>query len=187
MTRKGVRVRMRRFALAAAVMMTAAALAGCGYALAGRGSYLPASIKTIGIPLFLNRTSVFNVEQVLTERVRQEFIGRGKYAVTPQEAGADAVLNGEIMSIEVAPSAFNEQQQATRYKARLTVKLELQDVQAKRPLWEDPARVFEEEYDLTTGGNVQDAGAFLGSDRTALDRLAADFARSTVSAILEAF
>jgi len=41
-------------------------LAGCGYSLAGRGSALPTHIKTIGIPLFSNATSVFDVEQTLT-------------------------------------------------------------------------------------------------------------------------
>ena len=60
---------------------------GCGYTLAGRGSFLPAYIKTIGIPLFVNSTTVFNVETLVTEKVRREFIGRGKYhdraAVTP--------------------------------------------------------------------------------------------------------
>ena len=53
--------------------------AGCGYALAGRGSFLPAYIRTIGIPTFSNRTNVFNLETMLTQKVRSEFIGRGKY------------------------------------------------------------------------------------------------------------
>ena len=40
----------------------------CGYALAGRGSFLPDYIRTIGIPTFLNRTTVFNLETMLTRR-----------------------------------------------------------------------------------------------------------------------
>ena len=53
-------------------------LAGCGYSLAGRGSFLPASIKVIGIPLFTNNTNVFELERRVTDKVRAEFIGRGK-------------------------------------------------------------------------------------------------------------
>ena len=30
----------------------------CGYSLAGHGSFLPAYIKTIGVPTFVNRTVV---------------------------------------------------------------------------------------------------------------------------------
>ena len=50
----------------------------CGYALAGRGSFLPAYIRTIGIPQFTNTTPYYELEQVFTERVRSEFIGRGQ-------------------------------------------------------------------------------------------------------------
>ena len=52
-------------------------LSSCGYSLAGRGSFLPDYINTIGVPTFANQTSVFDVEQLLTQRVRAEFIGRG--------------------------------------------------------------------------------------------------------------
>src|SRR5439155_18771057 len=64
----------------------------CGYALAGRGSFLPDYIHTIGIPTFLNRTTVFNLETLLTEKVRAEFIGRGKYQTLPESTGVDALL-----------------------------------------------------------------------------------------------
>src|SRR6476659_4311966 len=73
-------------------VLVSAASAGCGYSLAGRGSFLPAYIKTIGVPTFGNRTNVFNVETLLTQKVRAEFIGRGKYTVLPQDTGVDALL-----------------------------------------------------------------------------------------------
>ena len=64
----------------------------CGYALAGRGSFLPDYVETIGIPLFENNTAFFEMEQILTEAVRTEFIGRGSYQIVPEEDGVDAVL-----------------------------------------------------------------------------------------------
>ena len=70
--------------------------AGCGYALAGRGSFLPAYIQKIGIPTFGNRTTVFNLETLLTQKVRAEFIGRGKYQILPESTGVDALLTGEV-------------------------------------------------------------------------------------------
>ena len=65
------------------------ALSGCGYALAGRGSFLPADIQTVGIPELENRSTFFQVEDTITEKIRTEFIGRGKYAVTPEAPDAD--------------------------------------------------------------------------------------------------
>src|SRR4051794_38128818 len=81
---------------AALVLLCAALVSGCGYALSGHGSYLPATIKTVAIPTFENRTPVSRVEQLLTERVRGEFIGRGKYTPRNEEAGADASLRVQI-------------------------------------------------------------------------------------------
>src|SRR5205823_7118480 len=89
--------------------------AACGYSLAGRGSFLPAYIKSIGVPTFANRTTVFNVETLLTEKVRSEFIGRGKYTVQPQATNVDATLIGEVSSISITPASFAANQLASRY------------------------------------------------------------------------
>jgi hypothetical protein len=173
--------------LAALVPLTlAATLAGCGYSLAGRGSALPAHIRTIGVPLFTNATSVFDVEQTLTQRVRLEFIGRGRYRVIPEDTGAEAVLTGAITAITVRPTAFDGQQQASRYEITVVVKVEFKDVTTDKVLYENPAQTFKEEYDVTTGQSVSDA-SFLGQNSNAMDRLATDFAKSVVTAVLEAF
>ena len=51
-------------------------LSGCGYALAGRGSFLPSDIRVVGIPLLENRTPVARLDQIFTEKIRTEFIER---------------------------------------------------------------------------------------------------------------
>ena len=43
------------------VLIAALASTSCGYTLAGRGSFLPETIKTIGVPDFDNRTPYFEV------------------------------------------------------------------------------------------------------------------------------
>lgn len=173
-----------RLWLVLAVLLT---LPGCGYSLAGRGSFLPAYIQTIGIPTFTNHTSVYDMERVVSERVRSEFIGRGGYKVFPDREGAhDALLLGEITSITSAPSAVNQQQQATRYALILTAKIEFRDMRADKVLWEDPAMQFREEFEVSSA-LIADPAAFFGQDLNARDRLAQEFARSIVSAILEAF
>lgn len=164
------------------------ALSGCGYALAGRGSFLPNYVKTIGVPNLVNNTSAFDVELFLTARLRQEFIGRGKYKVVPEATGADAVLTGEISSINISPTRFNDQQQATSYAVVIVLKMEFRDEVQGRVLWDNPALVFREEYDvILVAGTVTDPSLFFGSSNNALDRISADFGRTVVSSILEAF
>jgi hypothetical protein len=54
-------------------------------------------------------------------------------------------------------------------------------------LWENPNLVFRQEYEATSGETAIDPAAFFNQDANALDRMSVDFARSIVSAILEAF
>lgn len=160
---------------------------GCGYALAGRGSFLPAYISTIGIPTFTNRTTVFNIETMLTQKVRGEFIGRGKYQILPQNTGVDALLTGEVTAVNIQPASFNPQQLASRYAITLTAKIELRDMRENKVLWENPSVMFRQEYEATGGQSAVDPAAFFQQDTTALERMSTEFARTIVSAILEAF
>ena len=182
-------MRRRSFAALALVLVPLALvpLSGCGYSLAGRGSALPAHIRTIGVPLFTNATSVFDVEQTLTARVRLEFIGRGRYKVVPEGTGTDAVLKGDITGISVRPTAFDNNQQASRYEITVVVKVEFRDVTNDKVLYENPAQTFKEEYEVTTGQSASDPRTFLGQNSNALERLSVDFAKTVVSAVLEAF
>ena len=171
--------------LAIAMVLT---LPGCGYSLAGRGSFLPSYIQIVGIPQLLNRTAFYDVEQILTEKVRAEFIGRGKYRITPDAAGADAVLTGEVLGIYVQPIGFTEQQLASRYQFTLQMKVSFTDARTGQELWSNDALTFREEYELATRGNVAlEGAAFLDQERSAFDRIATDIARTVVTAILEAF
>ena len=172
-------------------LLIAAAMAvagpGCGYSLSGRGSFLPESIRVIGVPQFANQTTFLEVERRFTERVRSEFIGRGRYQVLAQESGADAVLRGTITNLSIVPANFNENQQATRYIIVINTRIEFVDLKANKTLWENPSMVFREEYDLPPDTQAGNPAAFFGQGSNALERVANDFARTVVSAILEAF
>jgi len=159
----------------------------CGYSLAGRGSFLPETIKTIGVPMFANHTSVFEVERRVTEKVRSELIGRGRYKVLPEATGVDALLTGEITAITLAPASFTEQRQASRNVVIMTARIEFKETATGKVLWSNPSMQFRDEFEITTGVTALDPNAFFNQDTNALDRLASNFARSVVSAILEAF
>jgi hypothetical protein len=169
------------------VAAAAGSLAGCGYSLAGRGSFLPADLRTIGVPTFVNRTTVFNLETLLTQKVRAEFIGRGKYQILPQNTGVDALLNGEVTAVSIQPASFNVNQLASRYAIVMTARIELRDLRENKTLWENPSVMFRQEHEATSGRGVTDPVAFFQQDTNALDRMASEFARTIVSSILEAF
>lgn len=160
---------------------------GCGYSLAGRGTFLPPHIKTIGIPTFTNRTTVFNIETLLTDKIRSEFIGRGKYTILPQGTGVDALLAGEITTVALTPVSFAQTQQASRYTLTMVARIEFRDMESNTVIWDNPSLSFRQDYEAAGGASATDPNAFFNQQANALDRVATDFARTIVSAILEAF
>jgi hypothetical protein len=179
-----------RAAAVVLVLSCAMASASCGYALAGQGNFLPASIKIIGIPTFTNLTSYFDIAQVATDKVRTEFIGRGRYKVVPETTGADAVLTGTVTSISIVPTAFGAGQQATRYVITIMANIELREAQKDTVLWSNPSLAVREEVDAgisSAEGTVIDPSAFFNQEANAVTRITDEFARTVVSSILEAF
>jgi len=114
-----------------------------------------------------------------------EFIGRGKYKVEPTATGVDGLLTGEISSITLTPAAFTNDRQASRYVLTLTARIEFKDMKTDKVLWSNPVMQFREEFDIST--DAGDPSAFFGQDANALERVATEFGRTVVSAILESF
>lgn len=169
-------------------LQAALAAAGCGYALAGRGSFLPADIRVVGIPQLVNNTTFFQVEQALTEKIRTEFIGRGRYAVRPDTTGADAVVTGTVTGISVQPVGLTDRQLASRYLFTITMRVAFTDARTSDVLWSNDALSFSSEYDLNTRGTgAIEGSSFLDQERSSFDRIAGDIARTVVTAIVEAF
>jgi len=177
-----------RAAFLLAVIAVACTSSACGYALAGRGSFLPPDIRVVGIPLLENRTNITRIEQIITEKIRTEFINRNKYTIRPTATDADAVLSGAITSLVTQPVGFTDQQLASRYLFTVTMRLQLNHARTNEVLWSNEALTFREEFDTRTRGTTQqDTAVLLEQEGPAFDRLSNDLARTVVSAILEAF
>ena len=168
----------------AALLAVAPLVSGCGYSLAGRGSFLP-GIKNIGVPPFTNNTPVFDIDRRVTEHVRAELSGRGKYKVFPDRGRQrrrshrrDHLDHHRAGDVQSAEPGF-----ALRVHHERAVD---EDLKSGSPVVESPVQ-FREEYEPATAGAVADVTTFFGQDVNAYDRIATEFARSVVSALLEAF
>lgn len=174
---------------AGALVLVAIMMSGCGYALAGRGSFLPADIRVVGIPLLENRTPIQRIDQAITEKVRTEFISRGKYQIVSGTGGAHAVLSGAILSFVSQPVGLDQQlASASRYRFTVTMRVQFTDSRNSEVLWSNEALTFSEEYDVRTRSGTQlEPTVLIEQEGPAVDRLATDLARYVVSSILEAF
>jgi hypothetical protein len=180
---------MRRLVLLAVVVACAAyAQAGCGYALAGKGNTLPATIRRIGIPTFQNLSTTPELDRLFTEAVRAEFGARGKFIIVPETTGVDAVLTGSIKSVTPVVTAFTaDTRQALRYAVAVVASAEFKEVKADKPLWSNAALRVSDEYDAPNNVAVGDLSSLFAQDQNTLERLAKTFAQKLVATILENF
>ena len=156
-------------------------LAGCGYSRAGKAVRIPANIRTIAIPAFVNQTQTFAIEQSITSAVVREFISRTRYHVTRDVGESDdAVLRGTVTATQLSPLSYDAKTgRASSGLVTVNLKVSLTDKQGK-VLFEDPNYVFREEYQIS-----REISSFFREESPALDRLSRDVARTLVNDILE--
>jgi outer membrane lipopolysaccharide assembly protein LptE/RlpB len=169
--------------LALMCMSLLVASAGCGYHTVGHAVQLPENVKTIAVPAFVNETSTYRIEQLLTSSVVREFTTRTHYHIL-NDAGeaADATLRGTVLSTSASPLTYNSTTgQAASVLVVVSMKVALTDRQGK-VLYQNPSYLFREQYEVS-----QDLASFFEEDSPAFRRLSQDFARTLVSNILEGF
>lgn len=153
--------------------------AACGYRLSG-GNIDTGSGRTLAVPVFVNQTTDFRIEQRLTAAVRREFIQRTKYELT-NRTSADVVLTGEVLSITTTPILFTPEGRGTAYNVAVDIGVRFVETATGRILFENPRWVFRDQFEL-----ANDSESFVAEDTAAMERLARSFSERLVSSIFEA-
>jgi len=157
--------------------------AGCGYHLAGRGDNLPPDWKTIAVPAFTNDTTQYRIEQRFTQAVIREFISRTKYRVVQDAKSADAVLQGEVLTIDTTPVLFNANTgEVTAMLVTVHTKVRLTDNHTQKPIYQNDDMLFRDEYQISP-----DVKSFFQEEEPALERMSHDFASRLVANVVEGF
>ncbi len=105
--------------------VTAVAL-GCGYRFAGTGANVPATARTINIPLFANHTREKGIDVEFQRALEEEFRRRGLLTVVRDNNG-DLTLSGSILRFVTTPVAYSATGEAIEYQGYLEVSLTLTD------------------------------------------------------------
>ena len=167
------------------VLLTSALSSGCGYALVGRGTVVDPSIKRIGVPLFKDSTGKNGLDQKVTQKVVEELLKRGRFDVVSDRTGVDAVVDGELLRYDAAPIGFSDagsRTQASRFAITLTARVRYAKVGVEEPIWANESFSFRDEYEVGS-----DPSQYFDRETQAQERMATSFARSLISAMLEAF
>ena len=169
--------RTASFAIIAAFL-----LSGCGYHTA-TGGKLPDTVNSIAIPVFINQTRDYRLEQVMTAAVVKEFITRTKlHVVNDPSSDANATLRGTVVSAQIAPLTYDSVTgRASTGVVTVNMRISLVN-KAGRVLYENPNYTFHEEYQVS-----RDISSFFDEESPAVERMARDFARNLVSDLVESF
>ncbi len=131
--------------------------------------------------MFKNRTTRFELDVKLTQKVIDELVSRGKVEITGDVQSADAILSGEILSFTASPIAFTREGTADRYKITIAAKINLRDLVNRKTIFSNPYFVYQEEYEVPEGADFETV------ETEAIDKVAEKFARSLVITVLEGF
>jgi outer membrane lipopolysaccharide assembly protein LptE/RlpB len=159
------------------------ALAGCGYALVGRGSTIPEDVRSVYLAPFENRTQRAELEQFITQAIADELVTRRRFSIqSSPEAAVDAVLSGAVTSFVVTPITFDSAGRATEYEITILAQVSFKRPEAEEAIWANDRYQFRENYEVET-----DVAGFFDRENLAIEETAKKFAESVVTDLLEGF
>ncbi len=165
--------------LAAAVLL--GVVSGCGYRVASKNRLSP-QFRTLAVLPLENKTTTSEVEQILTRSLVRAFVEKSSYQLINDPAKADAVLRGVVSRLSASPVIFRQGAFGSTFLVTLQVQVELQDQRSGKVLYKNDGYIFREQYQI----NV-DVENFFSELNPALGRVAADFASSLVTTLLESY
>lgn len=165
-----------------ALLMCAVTLVGCGYALVGRGSNIPAEVRRVLLVPLENGTPRSQVDQILTRALTSELVNRHRFEVLSAPEGADAVLTGKVSSFTLSPVTFDSEGRATEYEIAIVVSVEFKQVAPETALYKNENYLFRSSYEV----KASELG-FQDRETPAIEATAKDFAESLVTDLLEGF
>ena len=164
------------------VVLVALAASGCGYKLAGTGTFLPKNIKAIAVAPFENRTGRPEIEVRVTEAVAREMSRHGGFKIVTDKTQANGYLEGAVTDFHTTPVQFNARGRAARLETTVVLRASLRDLSTGEILWSQSNLLFRDQYDVQ-----QQEANYFDLETLALDTLAHGAAQTLVNSITEGF
>lgn len=122
-------------------------LGGCGY-------YFPnvytGPERLVYMPNWKNRTDKLGIDNNMYKSLSAWFQKSEKINLTKKREGADLILAGEIISIDLPSIGWNTDAQTTDVKVELRLRYVLKDLHSGRIVWEVPNDIWTENYTTLT-------------------------------------
>ncbi|MGB3212556.1 MAG: LptE family protein [Desulforhopalus sp.] len=155
----------RLFSLIVAIVL----FYGCGY---HNPNVYTGPSKTIYLTEWKNRTSELGLDSDIYRSLTRWFQKSGSISTVRKKDGADLILAGEIISLELPSLSYGANSVTTEVKVKLTVRYILKDISSKRILLETLNEIWTEEYLVSTNISTN-----LDNEREALETIIEDLSK----------
>lgn len=132
------------------LLLLALVVTACGY---HNPNVYSGPDKSIYLTTWKNRTNKLRLDIEIYQSLVTWFQKSGSISVTKGHDGADIILAGEIISIDIPSLSYGEGNSATEVKLRLKVRYILKDLKTDKILLEVPSEVWTEEYLVSSDSN----------------------------------
>jgi len=110
--------------------------------------------KTIYMTEWKNRTSELGLNSQIYRSLTRWFQNSSSISTVRNKDGADLILAGEIVSIELPSLAYNSNNVASEVKVRLRVRYIMKEIATNKVILEAPDEMWLEEYLVSNDSSV---------------------------------
>ncbi len=160
---------MKKVWLLFTLLAVAAVVVACGY---HNPNIYNGPSRTIYLTEWKNRTSELGLDSQIYRSLTRWFQKSGSIDTVRNKEGADLILAGEILSLELPSLAYGSESVTTQVKVILRVRYILKDIASKKIVLEVPNEFWTEEYLVST-----DSSANSDSEQEALDTIIEDLSK----------
>ncbi|WP_310599845.1 LptE family protein [Desulfobulbus sp.] len=138
------------------LLLAALLLGGCGYTFPHVYEGQPHAIY---MPTWQNRTNKLGLDMKIYQSLGRWFQKSSSVSITKEKAGADLILTGEILSIDLPSVSWNTVSEVTGTKVNLIVRYALKDKATGKMLWEVRDKLYSADYSMSTVSSAADEQA----------------------------
>jgi len=163
------RIKVKRSCRFIPLLIIALLVTSCGYY---NPNVYTGPAKTIYLTEWKNRTSELGLDAQIYRSLTRWFQKSGSISTVRHKAGADLILAGEIISLELPSLAYGANSITTQVKVILRVRYILKEIASNKILIETPNEVWTEEYLVS-----KNVSSNLDNERAALDTIIEDLSK----------
>lgn len=147
----------RRAGVAGLVLLL---LPACGYTLPGQQRRVAGDIRSVAVGTFDNQSRQVGLDKVLAFAVEREFYQQGSLPLRDRTAEGEGVISGTIREFRTRPVAFDADDDALQYEAKLVLDVVLTRQSDGAVLWKGSRMQAIEDYSVNRQTVVPSSSQF---------------------------